>query len=301
MTATATTAVHPLSPGHPGRWSDGGVTVCHDHREGVRSRLVAGREPDAVTEHFRVHRGTAGLVVQHRMFPDELDDDLAGIIAAELGAAGVLESPDDFRRVFTGVVRSTISDPVTAWAVFYANTLAALTDGSARPGGSIAGFAPVHRRALDLVLGARVLDVGSCFGFLALRMADHGLRVLASDLCQGTVGLLAAVAGRLGRALHTVVCDAGAVPLADRSVDTVTAVHLLEHLSPEHGTAVLADAVRVARRRVVVAVPFEDEPTAGYGHLRCFDLAALDALGAGTGRPYTVSEHHGGWLVLDLT
>ena len=38
-----------------------------------------------------------------------------------------------------------------------------------------------------------------------------------------------------------------------------------------------------------------------WGHVRTFDLADLDALGAATGQPYTVEEHHGGWLVVDRT
>ncbi len=57
--------------------------------------------------------------------------------------------------------------------------------------------------------------------------------------------------------------------------------------------------LRVARRRAVVAVPFEDEPTPAWGHVRTFDLDDLHALGAATGLPYTVDEHHGGWLVID--
>lgn len=293
---SATTSLDALAPGHPGRWSDGGVTVCHRNRHGLPVRLLARRPPDLTTARFTVHRTTGGLVVLHAMWPDELDDDLAGLLATELGPA--LRTPDEFRRVFTGVVRSTISDPATAWAVFYANTLAALA-GPPRPSGSIAAFAPVSARALSLVRGS-VLDLGSCFGFLALRMADRGHRVVASDLCPGTVALLAAVAARLGRRLATLVCDAAAVPLAARSVDTVTAVHLLEHLPPAHGAAVLREALRVARHRVVVAVPFEDSPEPLYGHVRCFDLAALDELGRSTGVPYEVSEHAGGWLVLDV-
>jgi hypothetical protein len=62
---------------------------------------------------------------------------------------------------------------------------------------------------------------------------------------------------------------------------------------------VVGEMLRVARRRVVVAVPFEDEPNPTWGHIRTFDLTALDALGAATGHPYAVEEHHGGWLVID--
>lgn len=292
---TATTTLDPLADGHPGRSSDGRVTVCHSDRQGVHARVLEARPPEARTDHFRVHRTRNTLVVLHCMRPDELDDDLAGIIAGELG--GLLDGPEDFRRVFNGVVRSTVADPLTAWAVFYANTLAALADPA--DGGSIAAFAPVHRHAVELVSGQRVLDLGSCFGFLALRLARRGHRVIGSDLCPGTVRLLAAVARRLGRPVPTLVCDAAAVPLADGAVDTVTAVHLLEHLTPEHGAAMLREAVRVARRRVVVAVPFEDEPEPLYGHLRRFDSDALHALGRRTGLPFEAHEHHGGWLVID--
>jgi hypothetical protein len=58
--------------------------------------------------------------------------------------------------------------------------------------------------------------------------------------------------------------------------------------------------LRVARRRVVVAVPYEDVPEPVYGHLRTFDHADLDALGAATGARHRVDDDHGGWLVVDL-
>ncbi len=57
---------------------------------------------------------------------------------------------------------------------------------------------------------------------------------------------------------------------------------------------------RVARRRVVVAVPFEDVPDPVYGHLCRFDPDMLTALGESTGARFRVDEDHGGWLVCDL-
>jgi len=156
----------------------------------------------------------------------------------------------------------------------------------------------VHDRAADLARGS-VVELGCCFGFLSLRMARDGHRVTAVDLSLGTVALLASIAPALGTPLHALVGDAAAVPLADRSADTVFAVHLLEHLPPALAPRVVGEMLRVARRRVVVAVPFEDAPNPTWGHLRTFDLADLAALGAATGRPHTVDEHHGGWLVID--
>ena len=89
------------------------------------------------------------------------------------------------------------------------------------------------------------------------------------------------------------------MPVPDDSADTVTAIHLLEHVDAATGAAVVAEALRIARERVVIAVPFEDEATACHGHVRTFDLPALHTLGESTGRAFEAFEHHGGWLVLD--
>lgn len=297
--------IDPLAASHPGRWEDGRVVVCHLDRAAVPVRLAAGRPPTVRTEHFEVHRTGERLLVLHRFRPDELDDDIAGLLAHELSGPGLVESATDFERIFTGVVRSTISDPLLAWSTFYANSLASLRSPAAVPVGaapesSLTAFAPVHERAVAEIAGRTVVDVGSCFGFLPLRLAEEGFDVVGSDHTRGTMTLLAAIARHRGHELPTVVCDARTLPMATASVDTVTAVHLLEHLPARDTHAVLDGMLRVARRRVVVAVPYEDVPEPVYGHLRCFDHAALHALGRRSGVPFRVDDDHGGWLVLDL-
>ena len=93
--------------------------------------------------------------------------------------------------------------------------------------------------------------------------------------------------------------DAARFPADDGCADTVLAIHLLEHLEPAHGTQVVAEALRLAARRVVVAVPLEDEADETYGHVRTVTLDDLDRWGRGTGCAYDVHEFHGGWLVVD--
>ncbi len=230
--------------------------------------------------------------VRHRISAADISNDLAGWIADELVAPGLIE-PGEFERTFVSVVRSV--DP--SWSVFYRNTLRELAVGGA-PGGTNAGIAPVHDRAAALAVGS-VAELGCCFGFLSLRLAGDGHPVTAVDLSTGTVGLLARVAPALGLTLHAVVGDATAVPLAESSIDTVFAVHLLEHLPRGLDRLVLAEMLRVARRRVVVAVPYEDEPDATWGHVRTVDPSDLRELGASTGRRHEVTDHHGGWLVID--
>lgn len=309
-TATAgALRIDPLAPAHPGRWEDGRISVCHADRAAVPVRLVANRPPDAQTTHFEAHRIGERLLVVHRTRPDELDDDLAGRLACELSGPGLIESAADFERVFIGIVRSTVNDPLTAWSTFYANSLAVLRhpreapDPEASPESSLSAFAPVHQRAIAEIAGQTVLDLGSCFGFLPLRLAADGFAVTASDHTRGTMALLAAITRNRvhgGGPLATVVCDARAVPAASGSVDTVTAIHLLEHLPADDTARVLDEMLRVARRRVVVAVPYEDAPEPVYGHQRCFDHATLDELGERSGRRFRVDDDHGGWLVVDV-
>ena len=107
------------------------------------------------------------------------------------------------------------------------------------PESSLAAFAPVHDRALEEIAGRTVLDLGTCFGFLPLRLADEGFDVVASDHTVGTMTLLSAIARHTSRRVRTVVCDARAVPAASGSVDTVTAVHLLEATHVSAGDTVL--------------------------------------------------------------
>lgn len=230
--------------------------------------------------------------LRHRIGAHEISNDLAGWIADDLVAPGLI-APGAFERTFVSVVRSV--DP--GWTAFYRNTLDALAAGG-EPGGTNHGMAPVHARAVALAEGS-VAELGCCFGFLSLALAGAGHDVTAVDLSPGTVRLLASVAPALGRPLRALAGDATAVPLRDGAADTVMAVHLLEHLPPALAPVVVAEMVRVARRRVVVAVPYEDEPDPTWGHVRTVTHADLAALGAATGLPHTVTDHHGGWLVVE--
>lgn len=248
--------------------------------------------PHSVTADARPRLWLDGGRVCHDVGLDTISNDLAGWIDDDLVSTGLVP-PADFETVFVEVIRSLHHDPDVAWTAFYRNTL----DGT---GGLGPGMAPVHARAVSLASGPQVVELGSCCGFLSLQLAAAGYQVTAVDIEPGTLELLGCIAPRLGLPMTTMAADARAVPVADRSADTVYAVHLLEHLPHDAAPVIVQEMLRIARHRVVVAVPFEDEPNPTWGHVRTFDLDVLDALGAATGRPYRVEEHHGGWLVLDL-
>lgn len=296
----ALSPIDALGEHPPGRYEDELVEVVRETYSDHCGRF----DRVADTRHFRLFRNGDRIRVDHRIEPRRLDNELAGTLADELFAPGWLGGAEVFERVFTGVVKTTVDDPVEAWALFYDNTLRRIRDRwEHEPGeraSSVDEIVPVYRRSLQLVPTGRVLDLGSCFGFLTMLLAERaGTEVIATDIDDGTIGLLRRMGRRRGLPMGALVCDGARIPLPSGSVDTALLVHVLEHLEPEHGAAVLAEALRLARRRVVVAVPFESSPTLAYGHVRTFDLPTLDELGRSTGEPFRTERYHGGWLVIE--
>lgn len=295
----------PLSAAPGGRYADEAVVVARRRP----MHLVGTERWVGRTTHFGIGRIGARLLVVHGLGTASVSADVAALVAEELFAPGWVVGADTFERIVTGIVLTCHEDPATAWESFYRNTLQRLDDGDDR-----CGLAPVYARAEALVAevlaagaaAGSVLDVGSCFGFLPLRVADGAAGcapdVLACDVSPGTARLLELMSHRIGTPVTALACDAARVPLPDRSVDVVTALHLLEHVDAEHAARILAEAVRLARRRVVVAVPLEDVADATFGHVRTLTLDGLRTAGdtfLGQGWVGTVEEHHGGWLVLD--
>ena len=232
------------------------------------------------------------LRVRWRMDDSALHDDLAEPLARWLTALGCTD-PDVFERALTGIVLTARPTALESWAMYYRNTLERALDPDAT------GYPEVYREALRLVRGPEVLDVGCGMGFLSLLLAVRGCRVTACDLDEGTVRLLEAMSVRLGRPLRVERQDGRELPLADRSTDTAVLLHMIEHLPAGDADRTIAEAQRVARRRVVIAVPYEDEPSMLFGHVRTIDHDGLAELGARSGWSHEVHCRQGGWLVLD--
>ncbi|MDY6810176.1 MAG: mycofactocin oligosaccharide methyltransferase MftM [Actinomycetota bacterium] len=233
-----------------------------------------------------------GVEIIHRLDTSSISDAamLDGLQC--LVDRGVLAGQHDFEEAALGVIRTSAPDEDRAWAAFYDNSLAELAGGRSP-------FAPIHRRARSLVVGASVLEVGSCFGFFALQCAGDGHRVHACDISSGAISLLRSAARRRGDAVTAVVGDATALPFDTGSVDTVTLIHLLEHLEDDSVRDALAEALRVARRRHVVAVPYEERPSEHFGHrqqLTAHHLRQWSSHVNHSGAEFF--DDHGGWMVL---
>lgn len=249
------------------------------------------------TPHFLIRNGR----VRPRFPGSRVSNELADHIAAELGPLGLVPDGPAFERLFVDTVLAVHPDPVRAWALFYANTLRRLRRADSAGTDSVATFARIYRHALSLIRGTTVLDVGCCFGFLPLLAAerDRRLRVVGADLVPAAAALASRMARAQGSRARFAAADLLALPVADAAVDTVLAIHVLEHLPAGASRPALAQLCRAARRRVVVAVPLEGTPDPAFGHVQAFDLPALARLGAGLGWSRAVHSADGGWLVLD--
>lgn len=258
----------------------------------IGARPVSGSAP--VSRAFGVRVAGDHVIIEHPLRPADVSDDriVGGLVP--LMEAGLLVGRTDFEQAFVAVVESCGPGAEAAWRAFYRNSVSALRTGAA-------AFSPVHARARSLLRGLQVLEVGSCFGLFALQCAQDGYRVFATDIDPGALAFVDDAAREFGLSIDTRPGDACDLPFATDSVDTVTLIHLLEHLPAAAVPTAIAEALRVARRRVIIAVPFENEPRVYFGHQQSLSEADLHIWAAPWSDSHTsaVFADHGGWLVLD--
>lgn len=278
------------------------------------------------TAHFaHCQRRPGGQVVLLHPFDEAtIDEDVSQLIGEELGSLGVIASAAEYGETLFAVVASTCPasldcpecgrlhlDRAAVWRHFSLNTLARLRARMASPGppcGShTAAFAAVYGRIAERRVGDSLLDVGSNLGHLPVLLSelDPGLTVVACDNRPEAVASgedLAAATGARVEFRQADVLDAGFEGLG--RFDTVTAVHVLEHLGPDELPAALAHLLGVTGRRLIVAVPYEAAPEPLYGHRQAFTPETLGGWGEwcvsslGGGR-WSCEDVGGGFLVVD--
>lgn len=275
---------------------------------GLRNVLTSQAARSYESPHFTVLSLDDATIVLHRLGPEEIDNDLAELVAGELVRTENVTLPRAFERCFAGVVLSSAPSPGNAWRAFYANTLSklrrvAVEERLGPDPGPVAVFGRIYGHARELVTGKSLLDVGTCFGFfpLLLRQALPRIEIAALDVSAPILELArdTATSRRRTNPVEFVCADALEMPFAGGSFDTVTALHVLEHLDASSAERALREMCRVAKRRVIVAVPLEEEPDPAYGHIQGFDREGLIDLGEGTGWRCDFEEYLGGWIVLE--
>jgi SAM-dependent methyltransferase len=308
--------------------------VLSPWRHAALTDCLAGNRPaTAGSQHFTIYRleaarhtPTAGpeLVVVHSFGPEQIDNNLGFYVANELlpllsAARGRLPEPppaDDpfahdqqmlFEQCVGAIVRSMDGSEREAWHRFYVNSLAALERAmqSDQPAADFIGpFGAIYRRLMDLARGASLLDAGTCFGFLPLLLARRDAppnRIVGCDLDGALVSFANAYARRAGLTnVSFTVADLLGDDLARLGrFDTVSCVHVLEHLAPAQTLAALRALWQCTAQRLIVTVPLEEQPDPRFGHRQTFTTGRLEVLGRELGGRYQTFALHGCWLVVD--
>jgi len=168
-----------------------------------------------------------------------------------------------------------------------------------------------HRvRMVRRILGAvpaSVLDVGCADGYLCHVLRDRVKvpKVMGVDVASAHVDR----ARDRFPGIPFFRGDARHLPFPDASFELVTAVEVLEHL--EDPAAALRELARVAARRVIVTVPFNEKPDqrlcphclrtfALDGHIQRFDRSRLETLAVEAGLAVTRVQVYRPWEHRDL-
>jgi hypothetical protein len=129
---------------------------------------------------------------------------------------------------------------------------------------------------------ANALDIGARDGYISSRLADRAIQVTALDLEKPAIEDLR---------IHCVQGDITALNFADSHFDLVLCAEVLEHIPPQLLTQGCAELQRVARRDLLVGVPYRQDTRFGqttcqacgavnppWGHVNQFDEKKLKGL-----------------------
>ena len=300
------------------------VVLAMCNQEALREqqqRLLTRGYRVSETQHFLVCQQASSqhIVLLHTFEQSDIDADLICYIEQELPAYGFIHTEKDFGAALFAVLASTFSSPrhqPAIWHRFCVNSLAKLRDQLNHPThvspstvSYITPFAAIYRRVFELFVGQSFLDVGCSFGFLPVLMAEQvkDATIMGCDFNPDALDFAIDLAATTG--VHQVlfslqdVLDPTIRCLG--SFDTVTALHLLEHLQEQDMPVALSHLLQMTSKRLIIAVPYEEQVQVLYGHIQRFTPEKLDRWGRwcidtleGRGR-YWCEEVMGGLLIVE--
>lgn len=292
------------------------------NRTALQERFAQGNYHIHETAHFLLFtRAEApSTILVHWFSPQEISADIAHYFVQELKPFGVITKDEHLGELFTGVVAGSIfpGDVRRAWNYFGANTLQRLLVflSSATPPtltdyGTLGAAATLYQRVSELCVGDRLLDAGCKGGFLSLLLAERRpfvQQAVGVDIDADTFTLGKDLAKE--RSLTNVQYIQADLRENDfikiGPFDTITILHVLEHLSEPDMYKVLTNLLQITTHRLIIAVPYDkDEPEVAYGHLQMFSTTKLKAVGEwcmqqlqGNGRMW-VEDFLGGLLLIE--
>ena len=272
------------------------------------------------TEHFLCATDPANDItfLVHNFYFQNVDNNVGYYLMKELAPLGLIKSDKTFGAALVGIVISTnLDDPVSAWGQFSLNTLQQMKEIVNRSSlqsnrqDFIASFAAIYQRLLALKVGSELLDVGCACAFWPILVAQTldkiPQRIVGVDNRQDAINLSMQLASLTNTtSTEFLMADVLASEFLELGAfDTVTVIHLLEHIPEMHLPLVLSNLLQVTRCRLLIAVPYEEQPELAYGHEQVFNREKLETWGQwcikqlnGKGRAYC-EDVQGGLLVIE--
>jgi SAM-dependent methyltransferase len=303
----------------------GDLVVIDGHRAQralLASRLRQGGYQIEETPHFLLGRRqeAPSILLIHQFSPEQLDADLKHHLVVELRPTGLLDRSSRFGEVLAGIVASFYPQEVRrAWRFFGANTLQRLLVYLSTvlppppPPYTTLGCASIqYQRVCELCVGTSFLDAGCESGFLPLLVAERQpflRRVVGLDLRPDLFPVVEELARERGLWMVSYVQADLREPsvLQVGTFDTVVALGVLEHFGEQEMYQVVQHLLTMTRQRLIVMVPYEQEPDPLYEHQQVFTRAKLEVLGAwclqqlgGAGRLWC-EDCVGGLLLVERT
>ena len=278
----------------------GDVVVVNAHgvnRTLLKQRFVEGEYQVHETPHFLLfmRETEPKTILAHWFSPEEINSNIVHYLVQELKPYNIISKSERLGELLTGILGGTVyaGDVQRAWNYFGANTLQRLLVclGSAIPTdlpdyATIGASATLYQRVCELCVGERFLDVGCNSGLLLLLLAERipfmseGVGV-DIDTAAFSIGQAVAAERHLTNVRYI---QADHLSNNFRMIglfDTVTALHVLEHIQESDMHRVLKNLLSVTAHRLIIAVPYETgKPEVAYGHLQLFSRARLEAMGA---------------------
>lgn len=303
----------------------GNVIVVNGYgvnRTALIHRFAEGGYQVCETPHFLLFTRSEAptTILVHRFSPDELNADIKHYVTLELKPLGMLDQAGHYGEVLAGIVGSFFPEDVRrAWSYFGANTLQRflifLSTASTPPSPDytcIGSFATQYQRALELCTGKTFLDAGCESGFLPLLVAERlpfMERAVGVDIRPDMFEVVRSLARERKLANVDFIQADLLTPEFVRlgRFDTVAALGVLEHFPEEAMYRVLANLLAVTRQRLILMVPYEQDPEPVYGHEQIFTRSKLEVVGRwclkqlqGAGRMW-LEDCVGGLLLIERT
>ena len=233
--------------------------------ERTKARLTRLELKVQQTPHFLFARVPENqkIILVHQMAQNELDNNIGQYLMQELGPYGFMTSDKAFGAALVGVVNSmNPKDPANAWGIFSLNTLKRLRERLNKPleitnqQDFITPFASIYQYLFDHKIGTSLLDVGCACAFWPLLVAEREQgkyeRIVGADNRQDAINLsnnMATLANITN--VEFIKSDLLTPEFVDiRTFDSVTAIHLLEHIPETQLPCALSNLLKVYKKEI---------------------------------------------------